>query len=143
MASQLETSSTPILRRGPYASVSLAFLGLAAADIIMKVAGFSRLYRTVKDWPISNSKNGTNDREIIASISAAVDRATTYYPRHALCLQRSAVATCLLRRQGVPAEMVIGCRKMPFHSHAWVEVDGEVVNDKKKVPQFYSILARF
>lgn len=141
MASQLETSSTPILRHGLYSSVSLAFLGLAGADIIMKVAGFSRLYRTVKHWPIS--KNGTNDREMIASICASVDKATMYYPKHALCLQRSAVATCLLRRQGVPAEMVIGCRKMPFHSHAWVEVDGEVVNDKKKVPQFYSILARF
>ena len=141
MASQLEISSTPISRHGLYSSVSLALLGLAGADIIMKVAGFSRLYRTVKQWPIS--KNGTNDREIIAGICASVDKATTYYPRHALCLQRSAVATCLLRRQGVPAEMVIGCRKMPFHSHAWVEVDGEVVNDKKKVQQFYRILARF
>lgn len=141
MASQLETSSTPISRHGLSSSVSLAFLGLAGADIIMKVAGFSRLYRTVKQWP--TSKNGTNDREIIAGICASVDKATTYYPRHALCLQRSAVVTCLLRRQGVPAEMVIGCRKMPFHSHAWVEVDGEVVNDKKKVAQFYRILARF
>ena len=141
MSSQLETTSAPTLRRGLYASVSLAFLALAAADVIIKLAGFNRLYRTVKQWPIS--KNGSNDREIIASICASVDRATTYYPRHALCLQRSAVATCLLRRQGVSAEMVIGCRKMPFHSHAWVEVDGEVVNDKKKVSQFYKILARF
>lgn len=141
MASQLETSSTPILRHGLHSSVSLAFLALAGADIIMKVVGFSRLYRTVKRWPIS--KNGNNDRGMIASICASVDKATTYYPRHALCLQRSAVATCLLRRQGVPAEMVIGCRKIPFHSHAWVEVDGEVVNDKKKVQQVYKILARF
>jgi hypothetical protein len=141
MATQLETTSVPILRRGLHGSVSLAFLGLAAADIVMKVAGFNRLYRTVKNWPIS--KNGTNDRETIAGICASVDRATTYYPKHALCLQRSAVATCLLRRKGVPAEMVIGCRKMPFHSHAWVEVDGEVVNDKQKVAEFYKILARF
>ncbi len=141
MASQLETNSTPISRHGVRSSASLAFLALAAADIIVKVAGFNRLYRTVKQWPIA--KKGTNDRELIASICAAVDKATTYYPKHALCLQRSAVATCLLRRQGVPAEMVIGCRKIPFHSHAWVEVDGEVVNDKKKVPQFYKILARF
>jgi len=141
MASQLETASTRILHGSPHASTSLAFLGLAAADIIMKLAGFTRLYRTVKSWP--TSKNGTNDPKMIANICVAVDRAIMYYPKHALCLQRSAVATCLLRRQGVPAQMVIGCRKMPFHSHAWVEVDGEVVNDKKKIPEFYSVLDRF
>jgi hypothetical protein len=138
MASQLEAAETPKLRGS---SASLAFLGLAAADIIMKVAGFHRLHQTVRRWPVSKMKN--NDSETISAVCTAVDRAGTYYLKHALCLQRSAVTTCLLRMKGVSAEMVIGCRKIPFRGHAWVEVDGDVVNDNPKVQTFYRVLDRF
>lgn len=138
MASQLEAAETPKLRGS---SASLAFLGLAAADIIMKVAGFHRLHQTVRGWPVSKMKN--NDSETISAVCTAVDRAGTYYLKQALCLQRSAVTTCLLRMKGVSAEMVIGCRKIPFRGHAWVEVDGDVVNDNPKVQTFYRVLDRF
>ncbi|HZE70022.1 MAG TPA: lasso peptide biosynthesis B2 protein [Pyrinomonadaceae bacterium] len=140
MASQLETASTPILRGRPHVSVSFAFLGLAAADIIMKLAGFRQLHQTVRRWPTSTKAN--NDQETIADVCAAVDRAGRYYLKHALCLQRSAVITCLLRRKGIPALMVIGCRKIPFRGHAWVEVDGLVVNDNPKVQTHYRVLER-
>ena len=140
MASQLEAANTSILRSKRHTSVSLAFLGLAAADIVMKIAGFRRLHQTVRRWPVS--KNKTNDPERIRAVCNAVDRAATYYLKHALCLQRSAVTTCLLRTNGIPARMVIGCRKIPFRGHAWVEVEGQVVNDNPKVQTFYRVLER-
>ncbi len=120
--------------------VMAAWLLLAAADLTLKAGGFRALHRAVQCWPSASGCAGgpeTNDQ-----ICAAVDRACTAYFKQALCLQRSAVAACLLRRQGVAAEMVIGCHKMPFHGHAWVEVDGQVINDRQKVQEFYGALSR-
>lgn len=122
-------------------AICLAWLGLVAADAVMKLAGFKALYRVVTRWPVSGKATG--DRTRVDVICAAVDRAVAYYFKHARCLQRSAVTTCLLRRRGVQAQMVIGCRKMPFHGHAWVEVDGSVINDTQQVQKFYRELDRW
>ena len=36
----------------------------------------------------------------------------------------------MLRRDGgIPAELVLGVRTFPFEAHAWVELDGRVLND--------------
>jgi len=48
----------------------------------------------------------------------------------------------VLRRKGVAARMVIAVRKLPFGGHAWVEVNGEVVNDSQQVQRLYSVLDR-
>jgi transglutaminase superfamily protein len=140
MSSQLETAVAPAVRRSLAASPVLAFFGLAAADVLMKFGGFHRLYDTVRRWPVSRKKSANTEQ--IGAVIAAIDRAGRYYPKHALCLQRSAVGTCLLRMAGVPAQMVMGCRKIPFRGHAWVEVNGEVVNDKPNVQVHYRVLDR-
>jgi hypothetical protein len=68
--------------------------------------------------------------------------ACIWYFKEALCLQRSAVTACLLRKYGVAGHLVIGAQQMPLKAHAWVEVDGRVVNDKQYVPEMYGILTR-
>lgn len=140
MVSQLEEAITRHSRRATGTSAGLAFLGLLTADVIMKLAGFKRLYRTVKWWPLAQPT--ADDKYTIANVCASVDRAAIYYPKQALCLQRSAVVTCLLRRKGIKAQMVIGCRKIPFKGHAWVEVDGVPVNGDENVVGFYDVLTR-
>ena len=42
----------------------------------------------------------------------------------------------------IPAQMVIGTQQIPFRAHAWVEVDGSVVNDKPYTPEMYAVLDR-
>jgi Transglutaminase-like superfamily/Coenzyme PQQ synthesis protein D (PqqD) len=116
-----------------------AFLGLSMINIMLKLVSFSAFYHTVKLWPVSGEPG---DPEAVVPVCEAVDKATTWYPKQAMCLQRSAVATCLLRSRGLPAQMVIGCRKIPFKSHAWAELYGLVVNDKVKVQEFYRVLDR-
>jgi len=140
MSSQFETAVAPVVQHSLPASPVLAFVALAAADVLMKFGGFHRLYDMVRNWPVSKKRSA--NAEQIAAVIAAVDRAGRYYPKHALCLQRSAVGTCLLRIAGVPAQMVMGCRKIPFRGHAWVEVNGEVVNDKPNVQVHYRVLDR-
>ena len=78
----------------------------------------------------------------VERICAAVDMACIWYPKEVLCLQRSAATACLLKRYGIPAQMVIGAQQMPFRAHAWVEVDGRVVNDKPYTPEMYAVLDR-
>jgi hypothetical protein len=119
--------------------VLIAFIGLCFADILIRTRGFPFLWRTVKGCRISRREAPP---ETIERICDSVDRACSYRIRRSLCLQRSALTTCLLRRHGVSAQMVIGCRVLPFQGHAWVEVDGAVVNDKQMVRGLYSELDR-
>jgi Transglutaminase-like superfamily len=117
-----------------------AFLALMAFDLLLKFAGFQYLIKKVERWPTSEPRS--TDREICRRVRAMVDRAQMYYPKKAMCLQHSAVVTCLLRRRGVPAEMVLAAQEFPPKAHAWAEVLNEVVNDSPGVKTKYRELRR-
>lgn len=68
--------------------------------------------------------------DAVERICSAVDMACAWYWKEALCLQRSAATSCLLKSHGIFAQMVIGAQELPFKAHAWVEVDCCVVNGK-------------
>lgn len=72
----------------------------------------------------------------------AIDSACVWYWKQVLCLQRSAATVTLLRNYGVEAQLVIGAQLMPFQAHAWVEVDGRVVNDNSYTNEVYAVLDR-
>jgi hypothetical protein len=118
----------------------VALLSLTAFDVFLKVAGFNSLVRLVEAYQPAAPR--TKDGAIIARINAGVNRAQLYYPKKALCLQRSVVLTVLLRRKGVNAKMVLAARDFPVQGHAWVEVGGQVVNDKPSVQADYSVITR-
>jgi len=80
--------------------------------------------------------------DVIEAVCSAINLACIWYPKEVLCLQRSAATACLLRRYGISAQMIIGVRQMPFRAHAWVEVTGQVVNDKPYTPEMYAVLDR-
>src|SRR6266446_2672069 len=107
-----------------------ALIGLAAYDLLLLGRRFAKLHHTVRNWRVSANKA---PRHATDRVCDAVNRACTWYPKRALCLQRSAVTTCLLRSCGVSARMVIGAQKFPFKAHAWVEVNGLAVNERSDV----------
>ena len=125
-----------VLRRETFA----AFIGLLAFDLLLKFRGLPSVITKVERWPISDSP--TMDLEPSRHVRAMVDRAQMYYPKKAMCLQHSAVVTCLLRRRGVPAELVLAAQEFPPKAHAWSEVSGEVVNDNQRVKTRYLELRR-
>jgi hypothetical protein len=137
---QTETLSADESIRPLKRETFMAFIGLAAFDALLRTVGFEALIRKVERYPTAQPQ--TTDREICKRVRAVVDRAQMYYPKKAMCLQHSFVVTCLLRRQGVPAEMVFGAQDFPPKAHAWVEVDGEVINDKAYVQNKYRELRR-
>jgi len=117
--------------------VCRAYLLLIYFDFYLTRKDFAALYGKVRTSPVGASISAPNVTE---NICAAVDMACIWYWKQVLCLQRSAATTCLLKRYGVPAEMLIGAQPMPFRAHAWVEVDGHVVNDKPYMREVYAVL---
>jgi transglutaminase superfamily protein len=116
-----------------------AYLSLIRFDLYLARGNFGTLHNKVRNYP---TRKKISSIDSIGRICAAVDMACIWYFKEALCLQRSAVTACLLRKYGVSAHLVIGAQQMPFKAHAWVEVDGRVVNDKQYVPEMYGILTR-
>jgi hypothetical protein len=116
-----------------------ALLMLLAYDILSLLCRFQTLYSMVKGWKVTGN---ATDRDVIERVCMAVNYASVWYPKQALCLQRSFVTTYLLRRQGVSANMVLGAQKLPFKAHAWVEVDGRAVNERSNVQATYAVWDR-
>jgi hypothetical protein len=116
-----------------------AYLRLIRFDLYLARGDFVALHNKVRNYPIGKVPASPDSVEPICS---AVDMACIWYCKEVLCLQRSAVTACLLREYGVSAHMVIGAQQMPFKAHAWVEVDGRVVNDKSYVTAVYAVLER-
>jgi Transglutaminase-like superfamily len=98
---------------------------------------FKSLYEKVKNCRCARKAWAP---AVTERICAAIDVACIWYPKHVLCLQRSAATTCLLRSYGVPAQLLLGAQKLPFKAHAWVEVHGLVVNDKPYAREMYALL---
>jgi len=116
-----------------------AYLELIRFDLFLSLGNFTALHSKVRHCPVSTS---ARQRRTVEEICSAVDLASIWYWKEALCLQRSAATASLLKKHGVPAQMVLGARALPFKAHAWVEVAGSVVNDKPYTPQIYAVLDR-
>lgn len=117
-----------------------SYLLLIHVNAVLKRHGFKRLYDSLRDQQIRDIvefKRIPHER-----LCHAMDLACVFYPRTVLCLQRSAAAVFLLRTHGWPAEFVTGCALGTFENHAWVEVSGQVVNDKPYMHEMYEVLDR-
>ena len=116
-----------------------AYLKLIHFDLYLARGNFAALYDKVRNYPIGPHAPAPG---AIEEICSAIDMACIWYWKEVLCLQRSAATACLLKKYGVPAQMVIGAQQMPFRAHAWVEADSRVVNDKPYTPEMYAVLDR-
>lgn len=115
-----------------------ALVGLAVFDLA-SLLGFEMTYALVRKCPVRRRRS---QRVGGPDVGWAVDEACVWYFKRARCLQRSAVSTWLLRLHGIDASLVIGFRPVPMESHAWVEVDGQVVNDRPQYQRFFQVLDR-
>jgi len=117
-----------------------ALAGLLAFDVLGFGGNFVRMHRFVSNWRVSAEELGGDP---VDKICTAVNDACIWYPKRIRCLQRSVITTCLMRHCGVPAKMVLGTQLIPFRAHAWTEVDGRAVNERRDVQKHYLILERF
>lgn len=116
-----------------------ALLGLAAFDFFKFGSNFPRIHEFVRGWGLSRQAIGDDIANLVCD---AVNHACVWYPKRVLCLQRSAVTTCLLRHCGIHAQMVMGAQKLPFKAHAWTEVDGRAINEIRDVRKTFLVWER-
>jgi hypothetical protein len=114
-----------------------AYTDLIAYDLFLARHDFASLHRRIGAIPLRRVVPDLNTTEAIAT---ALDVACCFYPKRVMCLQRSATLVRMLRRNGIPASMVIGAQKLPFKAHAWVEVDGQILNDNLASQEKFLIL---
>lgn len=116
-----------------------AMCGLILFDFFRLYANFSRLHSCVQNWPAARPSVSL---DIVNRVCRAINQACGWYPKRVRCLQRSCVTTCLLRNCGIQAEMVFGAQKFPFKAHAWTEVSGRPINERRDVQSIYLIWER-
>lgn len=119
-----------------------ALFWLFAYAFFLRTGGFQRIRRIVQLTPFGSRipRDRKFEREMCRQVCTAVDRAQVFLFTQAMCLQRAIVITRLLVMQGLNAETVIAAHLMPFKSHAWVEVNGEVVSDSPNVQRYYDVV---
>jgi hypothetical protein len=133
----MNPSGTPSPRTG-ILLVFAAYRELLAMEFLLWRGGFAAIHRTVAEFPQRATMPGHEP----VTICRALDIACVFYFKEVLCLQRSAAAVRLLRKRGVPAELVTGVQQWPFSAHAWAEVAKRVVNDKPHVTAAFAVIDR-
>lgn len=114
------------MKKAKYAWLVIgALFELVRYEAILALRGFGCIQRQLSRQCIAERPTSP---DLEQSICNAVLLATCLYWKPVLCLQRSVCAVRLLRKNGVVGRLAIGYRPAPFFSHAWVEVDGRVVN---------------
>lgn len=116
-----------------------ALCALALFDGVTRFGGFASVHRLVRSVRVSHHPRGASST---ADSHAAVVTATVLYPATVHCLVRSAVIAVMLRTNGIAADLVIGCRQLPFAAHAWVEVDGHPLDESARTLSCYIELDR-
>ena len=113
---------------------------LCRYDLVAATSGFQGVHRKLQGLACGRRSSRSGMETVVLRTVAAM---SSFYWKPVLCLQRSVVTVRLLRQYGIEAQVVIGCRSAPFASHAWVEVNGCVVNDSSGYQQKLRVLERF
>jgi hypothetical protein len=116
-----------------------AFCALLLFDLTGLAEDFVFMQDFISRW---TARPDSPPADAVEKVCYAVNHACVWYPKRVLCLQRSAVTTCLMRDCGVPAQMVLGAQKMPFKAHAWTEVNCKPINERRDVQKFYLVWER-
>jgi hypothetical protein len=113
---------------------------LVRVDVTLFAGGLKRIYDAVREQPTAHLD--VERRIPYEQLCKAMDLACVFYPKTVLCLQRSMATVLLLRSYGWPAQFVTGCAFATLENHAWVEINGCVVNDKPYLHDMYQVIDR-
>jgi hypothetical protein len=110
-------------------SVLRCALLILAVKTALKRCGFDATLRFIARRVQEVPATVEADFAAVKAGEHAMALAGAFYPGRAKCLEQSLALYCLLRQQGVAATYCQGVQLHPFEAHAWIEYQGEVVND--------------
>lgn len=135
------TCATPGCEAPRDAGLTLRLLVLLPwLSMSMRASGFRRTYRRLERRTRSRVAGGPVDVNPVDHLTALVIHVNRHVlPYQSKCLLESLVLWYLLRRRGFDADLLLGARTLlgPLEAHAWVELDGRVLNDDANVRDIY------
>ncbi|WP_110932679.1 lasso peptide biosynthesis B2 protein [Paenibacillus bouchesdurhonensis] len=124
--------------------IQVAF-ALIRFQIELRIYGFQKIFpKYVERYPIP--KHSENERNHIGQMNhllRTIDMACALAPFKAECLHRSFLGFRFVRTKcSIPVDLVIGVKKFPFTSHAWLVLNDKNINEAEGyTKQFIIILS--
>ena len=132
------------LRRHDQWLIARAFVWLGVLALGLRVLGFRRV--TQRPWLPALAERPVSDEELrhARHYAWAINLAGRHHAVRARCLLLSLTLHHWLRREGLPSRLRIGVRKegSALLAHAWVELNGQVVNDTAAAVAAFAPLVR-
>jgi len=108
----------------------------------LRLRGYNKTYASLRKrmGPGSSAAALTDAPAQLQSTCRMVRAAAHYSLAKFTCLEESLTLWYLLGKRGIPARLRIGVRKdnEKFEAHAWVEHDGEALNQPEAQHQHYA-----
>lgn len=104
---------------------------------------FYGFYKLISKLEIIKPKNKsfyTKDNKLIARRVATLNKAAFLYPKRVKCLEWAIILTIILLKDKQKACLNIGVQNQPFASHAWVDIEGEIIADDLNLPNDLGII---
>ena len=115
--------------------ILVALFMLPMIALSLKLSGFKQTKNRMSRFiPTSMDNISAREQDLSRAklISRAVAIAGNHGIYHANCLKQSLLLWWLLARHGIHTELKLGTQKLPqetFSAHAWVEYNGEALDD--------------
>lgn len=124
----------------PLLAAAMKLFGFRRSYSTLRWASAGRVRRAARRRGAESAARNTDGQRVAHHIAALVVHVNRHLlPYQSKCLLESMALWYLLRRRGYAAELLLGARTLlgPFEAHAWVELDGEVLNDTADVRNIY------
>mgnify|MGYP006423874761 CR=1 FL=1 len=115
---------------------------LPAVAASLRLRGYRRTQTLLQSLAPARASGAEASTQAIAEarhLGRLVSIAAARGPFRVHCLTRSLLLEALLRRRGVAPELHFGARREgpDLHAHAWVSLNGTVVNDRDDIAERY------
>lgn len=112
----------------------VAWTLLHCMSLSLAVLGFQRTLQLTRRLAPEVEREAADDvlvhDALVQRVVRAIGRAKRWHLRMTAedCLPVALTGMCMLRRLGAQADLVLGVRTFPFHAHAWVEAERQVID---------------
>lgn len=115
------------------------YVKIKTCEYTLSKKGFSGVLHSLQRAR-HNIKYKPNDEFINEHVMHHLNEAYPYSNNNSNCLTYSFCLASILTTRNINAKLIVGVRTRPFYSHAWVEVDGNVINDDAELRNKLSVI---
>lgn len=104
--------------------IRLIVIRIILYKVCLKTFGYSYLVYSFRCLKIRDPQDEINNYNRHLEI---LREAISVSPIKLMCMETSLFLCKRLWAEGIPASLIVGCQRIPFLSHCWVEIKGDVI----------------